>query len=52
MGLHDCLVDLVVVNATAEQEILGLIPGSDNVLLGFSIRNFLVAVLEFGFVTG
>ena len=41
---------MVVASAIAEQEFLVSIPGSDKVLLGFSIRNFLVAVTEFGFV--
>ena len=31
----DCLVGLEVASATAEKEALGLIPGSDKVLLGF-----------------
>ena len=48
----DCLVGLVVASATAELEVLGSIPGSDKVLLGFSIRNFSVAVTESGFVPG
>ena len=34
----DCLVGLVFASATAEHEVLGSIPGSDKVLLGFSIR--------------
>ena len=33
----------------AEQGVLGSIPGSDKVLLGFSIRNFSVTVMESGF---
>ena len=33
----ECLVGLVVASATAEQELLYSIPGSDKVLLGFSI---------------
>ena len=49
---YDCLVGLVVVIATAEQEVLGSIPGSDTVLLGFSIWNFLYAVTKSGFVPG
>ena len=48
----DCLVGLVVAGATAEQEVLGSILGSDKVLLGFSISNFSVAVTESGFVPG
>ena len=33
-----------------EQEVLGSIPGSDRLLLGFSIRNDLVVVMEPEFV--
>ena len=40
----------MVADATAEQGVLGLIPGSDKVLLGFSIRDFSVTVMESGFV--
>ena len=47
-----CLVGLVVAGATAEQGVLGSIPGSDKVLLGFSNRDFLVTVTESGFVPG
>ena len=36
----------MVANATAEHEVLGSISGSDKVLLGFSIRNFSVAVTD------
>ena len=43
---------LVVASATAEQEVLGEIPVSGQVLLGFSIRNFSVTVTEAGFVPG
>ena len=46
------LIGLVTASVTAEQEVLGSIPGSDKVLLGFSIRNFLEAVSESGFVPG
>ena len=42
----------MVANATAEQEVLGSIPVPDKVLLGFAIRNFFIAVNEFGFVPG
>ena len=35
----DCLVGLLVANATSKQKVLGSIPESE-VLLGFSIRNF------------
>ena len=44
------LLGIVVASVTAEQEVLGSIPGSDKVLLGFSTRNFSVAVTESGFV--
>ena len=37
-------------SATPEQEVLGSNFGSDKVLLGFSSRNSLVAVMEFRFV--
>ena len=40
------MVGLVVARVIAEHEILGSISGCDKVLLGFSIRNFLVAVTE------
>ena len=43
-----CLDGLEFKNATAEQEVLGSLPGLDKVLLGFSTRNFLVAVTESG----
>ena len=39
----------MVVNATAEKEILGSFPGSDKGLLSFSIRHFSEAVTESGF---
>ena len=42
----------MVASATAELEVLGSIPGSDNMLLGVSIRNLLVEVTESGFVLG
>ena len=48
----DCLVGQRVASATAELEVLGSIPGSDKVLLGFSIRNFTIAVTESGLVYG
>ena len=35
--------------STAELEVFGLIPGLDEILLGFSIRNFSVTVKESGF---
>ena len=40
------LVVLVVASATTEQEVLGSIPGSDKVLLGFSMRDYSVTVTE------
>ena len=43
---------LVVANETAEQEVLGSIPGSEKVILGFSIRMLLVAVTESECVPG
>ena len=43
---------LVVASAPAEQEVLGSIAESDKVLLGFSIRNFSVAVTESVFDLG
>ena len=46
------LVGLVAASATAEQGVLGSIPGSDKVLLGFSIRDFSVTVTVSGFVPG
>ena len=42
----------MVAGATAEQGVLGSIPGSDNLLLDFSIRDFSVIVTESGFVPG
>ena len=45
-------VGLVVASATAELEALGSIPGSDKVVLGFSIRDFSVTVTESEFVPG
>ena len=48
--LVDCLDDLVLANATAEQGFLGSIPELDKVLLGFSSRDFLITVTESGFV--
>ena len=47
-----CLVGFVVAIVTAEQEILGLIPKSIKVLLGFSIRNFSVTFMESRLVPG
>ena len=47
-----CLVDLVAANATAKQEVMGSISGLDEVLLSFSVKNFLVVVKEFRFVPG
>ena len=44
-----CLVGLVVASATADQDVLGSIPGLAG-LLGFSIRNFSVTTTEFGSV--
>ena len=49
---RDCVVGLVVASATAEQRVLGSIPGSDKVLLGFSSRDFSITVTESGFVPG
>ena len=46
------LVGLVVASVIAERGVLGLISGSGNVLLGFSIRNSLVTVTESGMVPG
>ena len=40
----DLVLGLLPTNVTAEQEVLGSIPGVNKVLLGFSVRNFLVAV--------
>ena len=42
----------MVASATAEQEVLGSIPGTDKVLLGFTIWNFFVAVAKSGFAPG
>ena len=42
---HGVIVGPVVTDATAEQEVLGSIPGSDQALLGFSINNFLTLEL-------
>ena len=41
--LTTSLAYIVVADATAEKDVLGLIPESEKVLLGFSIRNLLVA---------
>ena len=46
------LVGLVVASATAEQVVLGSIPGSDKLFLGFSIGDFSVTVTESGFLPG
>ena len=43
--IFDCLVGLVDASMTTEQEVLGSIPGWA-VSLGFSIRNFSIAVTE------
>ena len=51
-NIYLSFVGPVVASATAELEVLGPIPGSDKVLLAFSIRNFSVAVTESGFVAG
>ena len=40
----------MVASATADQEVLGSIPGSGKVFLGFTIRNFSVTVTESGSV--
>ena len=40
--IRSVLVGLVVTSATAEQEILGSIPGLDKVLMDFSTSTFLV----------
>ena len=50
--LDVCLVGLMVVSATAEQEVLDSITGWSRVLLGFSIKNFSVAIVESIFVLG
>ena len=42
----------MVASATAEQVVLGSIPGSDKVVLDFTIRDFSVTVMESGFVPG
>ena len=47
-----CLVGRVVASETVELEALGSVTGPDKVLLGFSIRNFSVAVTKSGFVPG
>ena len=47
-----CIVVLVVASTTVEQEFVVSILGSGEVLLGFSVRSFLVAVTEAGFVQG
>ena len=38
--------------STFEQEVLGSVPGSDKGQLGFAIWDFLVAVMQSGFVLG
>ena len=42
----------MVASASAEQEVLGSIPGQGKVLSGFSIRDFSVTVTGSGFVPG
>ena len=44
------LAGLMVASATAEQGVVGSIPRSKKVLLGFSITDFSLSVTESGFV--
>ena len=44
--VYVCLVSLMAASATAHQEVLGSIPVSGILLLGFYIRNFSVTVTE------
>ena len=39
--IFNCLLGLIVASTTPEQEVLGAIPGSDKVILGFSLLEFL-----------